>query len=306
LQTKYDERRITEDYSHRRGLSIRTIINIKASIKMEQNHSQLRNLIDSAKTLLKGISINYNTEIGPRTRQLVELSNQIFPIIKDDHPTIADILLNATLTIVNRQSIPIGPYGQIVYKDFINAYSFGDLRTAIKVIDSLYSNKSLSARVNRKVFISHASDDASIVKAFIKEILMLGCRFSTQDIFCTLDHTAIRTGDDFRDIIVDNMKNCDYVICFISENYKKSEVCQNEMGAAWTLEDKRVLPFKFPNIKFSEIGFLNVVKQAADITDSSKLDELYVELCEHYDVQQDLIHFNRRKADFMKVVNENI
>ena len=63
---------------------------------------------------------------------------------------------------------------------------------------------------------------------------------------------------------------------------------------------------KFPNIKFSEIGFLNVVKQAADITDSSKLDELYVELCEHYDVQQDLIHFNKRKADFMKVVNENI
>jgi shikimate dehydrogenase len=63
---------------------------------------------------------------------------------------------------------------------------------------------------------------------------------------------------------------------------------------------------KFPNVKFSEIGFLNVVKQAADITDSSKLDELYVELCERYDIQQDFIHFNKRKADFMKVVNENI
>ena len=135
---------------------------------------------------------------------------------------------------------------------------------------------------------------------------MLGCRFSTQDIFCTLDHTAIRTGDDFRDIIVDNMKSCDYVICIISENYRKSEVCQNEMGAAWAMENKRVLPFKFPNLSFKEIGFLNVVKQAADITDESKLDELYVELCKYYDLQQDLINFNQRKADFINVVNKYV
>ena len=140
----------------------------------------------------------------------------------------------------------------------------------------------------------------------MKEILQLGCHFTPQEIFCTLDHTAIRTGEDFRNVIVENMKACDYVICLISENYRQSEVCQNEMGAAWTLEGKRVLPFKFPNLSFQEIGFLNVVKQAADITDESKLDELYVELCEHYDVQQDLIHFNKRKADFVKVVNENI
>ncbi|MBQ6204893.1 MAG: toll/interleukin-1 receptor domain-containing protein [Prevotella sp.] len=273
---------------------------------MKQEYSHLRNLIDSAKTLLTGISINYNTEIGPRTRQLVEFSNQIFPIVKEDHPTIADILQNATRTIVNRQAVPIGPYGQMVYKDFINAYSFGELKAAIKVIDSLYSDKSLNARVGRKIFISHASDDETIVKAFIKEILMLGCRFSTQDIFCTLDHTAIRTGDDFRDIIVDNMKSCDYVICIISENYRKSEVCQNEMGAAWAMENKRVLPFKFPNLSFKEIGFLNVVKQAADITDESKLDELYVELCKYYDLQQDLINFNQRKADFINVVNKYV
>lgn len=273
---------------------------------MKQEYSHLRNLIDSAKTLLTGISINYNTEIGPRTRQLVEFSNQIFPIVKEDHPTIADILQNATRTIVNRQAVPIGPYGQMVYKDFINAYSFGELKAAIKVIDSLYSDKSLNARVGRKIFISHASDDETIVKAFIKEILMLGCRFSTQDIFCTLDNTAIRTGDDFRDIIVDNMKSCDYVICIISENYRKSEVCQNEMGAAWAMENKRVLPFKFPNLSFKEIGFLNVVKQAADITDESKLDELYVELCKYYDLQQDLINFNQRKADFINVVNKYV
>ena len=174
------------------------------------------------------------------------------------------------------------------------------------IINCILSLESKSNANQRKIFISHASADETIVNAFVKEILLLGCHFTPQEIFCTLDHNAIRTGEDFRNVIVENMKACDYVICLISNNYRQSEICQNEMGAAWALEGKRVLPFKFPNVNFSEIGFLNVVKQAADITDSSKLDELYVEFCEHYDVQQDFIHFNKRKADFMKVVNENI
>lgn len=93
-------------------------------------------------------------------------------------------------------------------------------------------------------------------------------------------------------------------MCFISNNYKQSEVCQNEMGAAWVFNDKRVLPFKFPDIKFNEIGFLNKVKQSADITDGTKLDELYEELCDNYNLQQDWKNFNRRKEEFIKLVNE--
>ena len=77
------------------------------------------------------------------------------------------------------------------------------------------------------------------------------------------------------------------------------------MGAAWSLEGKRVIPFKFPNLSFNEIGFLNVVKQAADITDKAKLDELYKELCEFYNIKQEWISFNQRTTDFFKTVNEN-
>ena len=41
---------------------------------MEHNYEKLRSMIDSAKSLLTGISINYNSEIGPRTKQLVAIS----------------------------------------------------------------------------------------------------------------------------------------------------------------------------------------------------------------------------------------
>lgn len=156
----------------------------------------------------------------------------------------------------------------------------------------------------RKFFISHASADKKIIEAFYEKILMLGCGFQRQDIFCTLNHSDIRTGDDFRNEIVNNMKNCDYVLCFISNNYKKSEVCQNEMGAAWVLEDKRLYPFKFPNVDFTELGFIAKVKQTADITDKSKLDEFYIELCQRYNLQQDWMNFNKQKEDFVGMVND--
>jgi len=274
---------------------------------MKQDNGQLRNLINTAKSLSTNItmSIRNNFPIVTDTQNLLGIARQIVPLINDNYKGIADVMKGAINDIKTIQAFPMPPYGQLVNKEVINLYSLRDIMTTINILDSLIE-ESKPNQNSRKIFISHASADETIVNAFVKEILLLGCHFTPQEIFCTLDHNAIRTGEDFRNVIVENMKSCDYVICLISENYRQSEVCQNEMGAAWTLEGKRVLPFKFPNLSFQEIGFLNVVKQAADITDESKLDELYVELCEHYDVQQDLIHFNKRKADFMKVVNENI
>ena len=179
-------------------------------------------------------------------------------------------------------------------------------QSAIDVLVNYVLNVEKPRDSDRRIFISHSSEDETIVNGFIKEILMLGCGFRRTDIFCTLDHTVIRTGDDFRNEIIRNMKECDYILCMISDNYRKSEVCQKELGAAWAMEGKRVLPFKFPNINFNEIGFLNVVKQAADITDKSKLDELYDELCHFYDLPQDWRNYNQQKDDFIKLLNENV
>lgn len=163
--------------------------------------------------------------------------------------------------------------------------------------------KYINVNNKKKFFISHSSSDKDIVNAFVKEILMLGCGFKYDDIFCTLDTTSIRTGDDFREEIVKNMRECDYVLLFISENYNQSDVCKNEMGAAWAL-GKRVLPFVLPGISFSQMGFLNIVKQGALVTDKSKLDELYSEVCSFYEIKQDWINFNKSKDSFIDFINE--
>lgn len=95
------------------------------------------------------------------------------------------------------------------------------------------------------------------------------------------------------------MKGCDYIFLMISDNYQKSEVCQNEVGAAWALDNKRILPFVFPNLSFEDIGFLNVVKQGAKLNDRTKLDELYKELADYYNFTPDWINFNKRTSDFL-------
>ena len=63
-------------------------------------HKQLRSLIDSAKTLLGRININYNSPIGPNTRQLLEISKQIIPIIRTDYPYIAENLDTSITKII--------------------------------------------------------------------------------------------------------------------------------------------------------------------------------------------------------------
>ena len=219
--------------------------------------------------------------------------NVLKEVIKDKYPLIERQIAEA-----------MGEYDSYPYRyqsileSIVKTIISLELQTEIskkKVVDSIHKS--------RKFFISHSSSDKDIVNAFVKEILMLGCGFKYDDIFCTLDTTSIRTGDDFREEIVNNMRECDYVLLFISENYNQSDVCKNEMGAAWAL-GKRVLPFVLPGISFSQMGFLNVVKQGALVTDKSKLDELYSEVCSFYQIKQNWINFNKSKDSFIDFINE--
>ena len=183
--------------------------------------SEIRKILDSCISILKTMRIDYNSSIGPRTTALISEVGRLVPLLENDQPYIAECL---------KQSLK-----NISFNGLINAYSFGDIRTALKILDSMYSVGSIDELPNKqgkKIFISHSSKDKVVINGFIKEILKIGCGFKDSDIFCTLDPTIIRTGDDFREKIVENMKECDFILLFISKNYIKSEICQNEIGAA--------------------------------------------------------------------------
>lgn len=225
----------------------------------------------------------------PGRDALINILNQLALEIKDIEPECFQRLMQELQNIKN-------PYNKCVLP-----CQFG----AVNAITSILKNKYIDAKKGkRKIFVSHSHLDETIVNGFVKEILKVGCGFKDNDIFCTLDTSAIRTGDDFREKIVENMRDCDFILLFISENYNQSDVCKNEMGAAWALDNNRILPFTLPKINFEQMGFFNVVKQGASITDGNKLDELYQELCEFYELTPDWPNFNKAKNDFLDLVTQ--
>ena len=270
---------------------------------MKLYFNQLRSMIDSAKTLLTGISINYNSEIGPRTKKLVEITKQIVSIINVDYPEIASILNNAANNIVNRQAVALAPYGPIVNRDFINAYSFADIRTSIRILDTLYAKKTQNGH---KLFISHSSKDKEVVSEFCDRILRLGIGISSDDIFCTsIEDMNIKNGDEIRKHIKDNILSADFSFLLISENYKKSEICLNEMGAVWA-NDNNVRYYLLPNTTFNQIGWLCDTKQAEQLSEHVTLDKLYNELTNYYNIERRIETRSRQRVAFVKNISLGI
>lgn len=274
-------------------------------MKKTKDYSQLRDLISSAKDVLTGININYDSILGPRTQKLVEISKQIIPIIKEDYPDIAQILLNATQRIVFRTSrilqIPQPPYFQNVFGDFINAYSFGDIRTSIKIIDTLYP---LQSGKGHKIFVSHSSKDKEIVSEFCDRILRLGIGINANDIFCTsIEDMDIKNGEDIRNHIKRNILSADFSFLLISDNYKKSEICLNEMGAVWT-NDSNVRYYLLPNTGFDKIGWLCDTKKVEQLTNEIALDKLYKELATFYKLDETFETWSKQRVTFIKNVSK--
>lgn len=260
-----------------------------------------REVINETYTLIEAIRAEINSgkcAACPACIKVTELHDllvELLVVIKDDHPLECERLQKRASRLVGSHKINPYDFGGII--ELISLLKARETGEEVKVLPYPVSSP------RRKIFISHSSEDKSIVRAFMDKILLLGCGLKPDDIFCTLDPTAIRTGDDFREQIIVNMESSDYILLFISENYKESEVCGNELGAAWAFRDKRVLPFVLPNVQFSQMGFLNVVKQGAELLERSKLDEFYEEVCKKYSLVLDWKNFNKHKDDFVGTVN---
>jgi hypothetical protein len=121
------------------------------------------------------------------------------------------------------------------------AISNTEMRQKLKTLEQEL-NKSLKNQTEEKpksinelfIFISHSSKDEAIVKLFTDKILQLGLHIGLDKIFCTsIQVTTIATGEDFRTVIKERLMKATHVIQIITPNYKESEVCLNEMGAAW-------------------------------------------------------------------------
>lgn len=157
-----------------------------------------------------------------------------------------------------------------------------------------------------RIFISHSSKDGKVVQAFVEKILKIGLGLEDINIFCTsLVGTNIRSGEDFKRAIQKELQLCTAVIQIITKDYKESEVCLNEMGAAWIL-DKPVIPFILDPIRFNTVGFIHITDQILKLNDASDLHKFrddHEEIVGRKPFKSAVYH--RQINEFLETVKQN-
>lgn len=159
-----------------------------------------------------------------------------------------------------------------------------------------------------KIFISHSSKDVLIVKAFVDNILKIGLEINAKRIFCTsVEGQGIKSGKYIPQTIREELKRSCLVFLMISDNYRASEVCQNELGAAWVLlpEDK-VIPVIIDSCNYDQIGFININKLALRATDDIALLRMIDENKSILNEGINLSRLNSSIRDFISIQNTNL
>lgn len=157
----------------------------------------------------------------------------------------------------------------------------------------------------KTIFISHSSKDVWLVTPFIEKILNLGLELPRDKIFYTSEKdTGIRSGQDFKKVIFENLQGAKAVIQIITENYKQSEICLNEMGAAWVLSDN-VIPFIMHPVRFDTVGFIHNTTQLLRINQEEDLYQFqddHSELNGGKRIKQS--NYHKQVKDFLEIIQK--
>lgn len=154
-----------------------------------------------------------------------------------------------------------------------------------------------------KIFISHSSKDYNIVNSFVDNILLLGLELTRNDIFCTSSEgMGIKSGEDWKKKIESSFKESQVILLIITPNYKASEICQNEMGAAW-MSDKKVIPLIIEPIGYKSVGVVVEPKQISKLNSEDDIDKIHTSLKEIL-TNKDSIEINRWNVKKRKFLQE--
>lgn len=93
-----------------------------------------------------------------------------------------------------------------------------------------------------RLFISHSSDDEELTEAFIS-LLEAAFHFEEREVRCTsLPGYKLRTGSHTSTQLKQELNEAELVICILTPVSTESEWVRFELGAAWAMPEKWVVP----------------------------------------------------------------
>lgn len=159
-----------------------------------------------------------------------------------------------------------------------------------------------------KIFISHSSKDIDYVKSFVENILLLGLDIPSDRIFCSsMEGQGVKSGQYIPDRLKEEINKSSLALLFVSKNYKSSEICLNEVGAAWaTLKKESVIPILLPNTEFSELGFLDLSRLGLKCYEREGILKLIQDCKDELNPSFNLEKLHKKIEDYLSEINKLI
>ena len=105
--------------------------------------------------------------------------------------------------------------------------------------------------MNKKIFISHATKDKTLVEEIIELIESIGVE--SEKIFCSsFEGYGIPLGENFLEQIKQELSSEVLVLFVLTQNFYESKICLCEMGAAWALSKNHV-PIVVPPLNYIDM-----------------------------------------------------
>ena len=173
-------------------------------------------------------------------------------------------------------------------------------------LDEIYEQSHTKSNKPCKVFISHSTSDKQYVDLLIG--LLRNINLSDDYIFCTSNPgNDIPIDKKINDNIKEQFLNYSlYVLIVHSENYYKSPICLNEMGATWIM-DCDCTSILLPGFDYKRMtGVINndTIAIKLDNNDEEikdKLNELYCKIKEKFNVPPiSDVNWEKYRNDFIE------
>ena len=160
--------------------------------------------------------------------------------------------------------------------------------------------------MNKKIFISHATKDETLVEEIIELIESIGVE--SEKIFCSsFEGYGIPLGENFLEQIKQELSSEVLVLFVLTQNFYESKICLCEMGAAWALSKNHV-PIVVPPLNYIDIQAVIPLTQGLLINDSSKLNSFKDKLENDFRIESKLTFsaWERKRDRFIRDINTHL
>gem|GEM_PF-1069820 len=175
-----------------------------------------------------------------------------------------------TTRFVGPNSYSSGPFSDLAKKQHVNTINrFNKMLLSFMSEHELFADQkheiaNPSHTGEKKVFISHSSEDDEIGKEVINLLQLVGIKHS-QIFYTSAAGYGTPLGKDWIETLKKEVSSEGIVLSLLSENYFKSQICLLEMGATWVLT-KFKIPILIPPMVFKSVNELISTTQGFDVT----------------------------------------